>query len=183
VRELRWKDLELESVEPQLRVRRAFPDRANKPGPPKSDYSRRKLPLPVTLASDLRQYRVKGTDWFAPDDLVFTDGKGGHLRHGNVRRRVLLPLAKSARVDFKGIGFHTFRHTCATVLFDAGRNPVQVQRFLGHHDPAFTMKTYVHLLNEDLGGALDEGQGVTRVSPQATDTARNDTQSKVAIPH
>jgi integrase len=25
-------------------------------------------------------------------------------------------------------GFHTFRHTCATLLFAEGRNAVQVQR-------------------------------------------------------
>jgi hypothetical protein len=27
---------------------------------------------------------------------------------------------------------------------------VQVQRFLGHSDPGFTLRTYVHLLPEDL---------------------------------
>ena len=37
------------------------------------------------------------------------------------------------------IGFHTFRHTCATMLFAEGRNAVQVQRWLGHHSAAFTL--------------------------------------------
>src|SRR5436189_1627228 len=36
----------------------------------------------------------------------------------------------------------------------AGRNAVQVQRWLGHHSPAFTLRMYVHLLNDDLGGPL-----------------------------
>jgi hypothetical protein len=48
------------------------------------------------------------------------------------------------------VGFHTFRHTCATILFRAGWNAVQVQRWLGHHKPSFTLDTYVHLLPEDL---------------------------------
>jgi integrase len=43
-------------------------------------------------------------------------------------------------------------HLC----FDAvrRRNAVQVQRWLGHHSPAFTLATYVHLLDGDLGEQL-----------------------------
>jgi hypothetical protein len=46
--------------------------------------------------------------------------------------------------------FHTFRHTCATQLFRTGWNAAQVSRFLGHSDAGFTLRTYVHLLDEDL---------------------------------
>jgi integrase-like protein len=45
---------------------------------------------------------------------------------------------------------YTFRHTCATLLFRNGWNAVQVQRWLGHHKPSFTLDVYVHLLDEDL---------------------------------
>jgi len=31
----------------------------------------------------------------------------------------------------------------------------EVQRWLGHHSPAFTLATYVHLLDEGVGEALD----------------------------
>jgi len=34
----------------------------------------------------------------------------------------------------------------------------------------------VHLLNDDLGGPLSAPKGVSKVSAQRTDTARNDTQ-------
>jgi integrase len=47
-------------------------------------------------------------------------------------------------------GLHTLRHTCATMLFRNGWNAVQVQTFLGHHSPAFTLAVYVHLLPDDL---------------------------------
>jgi hypothetical protein len=56
----------------------------------------------------------------------------------------------SRRVAETWVGFHTFRHTCATMLFRNGWNAVQVQKFLGHADPGFTLSTYVHLLPEDL---------------------------------
>ncbi len=36
------------------------------------------------------------------------------------------------------------------MLFRRGLNAVQVQLWLGHHSPAFTIATYVHLLPEDL---------------------------------
>src|ERR671916_29657 len=39
-----------------------------------------------------------------------------------------------------------------------GKNVKQVQEWLGHADPGFTLRTYVHLLDEGLGDAdfLDE---------------------------
>ena len=51
-------------------------------------------------------------------------------------------------------GFHTLRHTCASILFESGRNIRQVQRWLGHHSPSFTLDTYVHLLDEGIGEGL-----------------------------
>jgi integrase len=52
-------------------------------------------------------------------------------------------------------GFHTFRHTVASRMFAAGRNVVQVQRWLGHHSPSFTLDTYIHLLDADLGEPME----------------------------
>jgi integrase len=52
------------------------------------------------------------------------------------------------------VTFHTFRHTCASLLFDDGRNIKQVHEWLGHADPRFTLRTYVHLLDAGVGGGL-----------------------------
>jgi integrase len=51
------------------------------------------------------------------------------------------------------VGFHTFRHTCASTLFARGKSIKQVQHWLGHADASFTLRTYVHLQDGDLGGA------------------------------
>jgi len=40
------------------------------------------------------------------------------------------------------------------MLFERGLNVKQVQRWLGHHSPSFTLDTYVHLLDERLPDAL-----------------------------
>ena len=49
---------------------------------------------------------------------------------------------------------------------------MQVQRWLGHHSPSFTLDTYVHLLDGDLGEPL---------SPLATNTTTNSGQEIAAI--
>ena len=62
--------------------------------------------------------------------------------------RVIKPAAVSAGVPWASV--HTLRHTCASRLFKAGWNAKQVQMMLGHHSPAFTLSTYVHLIPDDL---------------------------------
>lgn len=59
------------------------------------------------------------------------------------------------------MSFHNFRHTCASLLFAAGRNAKQVQEWLGHSDPGFTLRTYIHLMDEGIGDAafMDEQVG------------------------
>lgn len=92
--------------------------------PPKSKYGVRRIPLDRELVSKLRKRAGE------PDALVFAARNGEPLRQENVRRRVLAPAAEEAGVPW--IGFHSFRHTCASLLFDVK----QVQRWLGHHSPA-----------------------------------------------
>lgn len=72
------------------------------------------------------------------------------------------PAAEEAGAPWAG--FHTFRHTCASILFERGANAVQVQRWLGHHSAAFTLATYVHLLSDDLGEPLSLGTELERPS-------------------
>ena len=77
------------------------------------------------------------------------------------------PAAKRAGVPW--VGFHTFRHTCATMLFRHGLNAKQAQMWLGHHSPAFTLATYVHLLPDDLPdpGFLDALTDISRRAGQS----------------
>jgi len=73
------------------------------------------------------------------------------LEAQNVRNRVLAPVV--AELGLPSIGFHTFRHTCASLLFAGGKDVKVVQAWLGHSDPGFTLRTYVHLMDEGLGSA------------------------------
>ena len=83
---------------------------------------------------------------------MFPSLRGTPLEAKNVLRRDLRPVAEEVGAPWAG--FHTFRHTCASMLFERGANAVQVQRWLGHHSASFTLERYVHLLRRDLGEPL-----------------------------
>jgi integrase len=113
--------------------------------PPKSRYGRRDVPLAAGLAQQLwaRRAEARGHD----DEPVFA-GRGGEPVDASTAFRAIKAAARRAGVPWAGL--HTLRHTCATRLFKAGLNAKQVQVWLGHHSPAFTLSTYVHLLDDDL---------------------------------
>jgi hypothetical protein len=55
-----------------------------------------------------------------------------------------------------------------------------VARLLGHHSAAFTLSVYAHLIDGDVGEALDldaevAAGGVSKVSAEATGTGSNGT--------
>jgi integrase len=152
-RELRWGDIDLAGA--RLRIRRQV--YRGEVGEPKSRLGKRELPLAPGMVAQLRERE----GW--PDALVFPASDGKHFAEYTVRRYTLDPAAAAAGVPWAT--FHSFRHTCASLLFGAGRNVKVVQEWLGHSDPGFTLRTYVHLLDEGLGdaGFLDQAtaQGVT----------------------
>jgi len=45
-------------------------------------------------------------------------------------------------------GFHVLRHTYASVMLEAGESVVSLAQWLGHSDPAFTLRTYTHFMPE-----------------------------------
>jgi integrase len=102
--------------------------------------------------SGLRQHR-RDTEWPGDEDLLFPSLTGTPIQPNNLRRRTLRPLVEE--VEAAWAGFHTFRHTCASLLFERGANAKQVQRWLGHHSPSFTLDTYIHLLPDQLDAPLE----------------------------
>jgi hypothetical protein len=59
---------------------------------------------------------------------------------------------------------------------------VQVQKFLGHSDPGFTLRTYVHLLDDDLPEPDFAGGGVNKVSTSPAETNRDGHDGQGTIP-
>lgn len=143
----------------------------------KTSNGRRDLPLAPGLARSLWVARPAGAD-----GPMFATATGNRLSDRNVRR-VLDTATAEAGVPW--VSFHAFRHTCASVLFDGGKNIKQVAGWLGHADPAFTLRTYVHLMDTGLGGAdfLDEAVQVGNGwATQHPETAANAEPPEAAEP-
>jgi integrase len=153
---LRWQDVDL--GQQRVRVRRRY--YRGRFDAPKSKHGRRDVRLSAGLSQALWELRKEQRP--QDEELVFRSQDGHLIDQSNLMARVLKPAAVHAGLGewiySKGrrrraeswVGFHTFRHTCATLLFRHGLNAKQVQVWLGHHSPAFTLATYVHLLADDL---------------------------------
>lgn len=158
---LQWRDVEF-GEHPQLHVRRQ--DCRGEVGPLKTKNSRRDLPLSPVLARWLWR-ESQGKRDTAP---IFTTKAGTPLSDRNVDRRVLGPAKLAAGVPW--VTFHTFRHTCASLLFEDGRDVKQVSKWLGHANASFTLDVYVHLMDDGKGdaGFFDDVLGAAQGNTRAT---------------
>lgn len=158
----------------------------------KSRDGRRDVPLSPEMVRRLTAHR---RDTYGGEQApVFATRTGTPLDPSRVSARILKPAAKAVgltrvRDDGEEVGwvsFHTFRHTCASLLFGHGRNVKQVQEWLGHADPGFTLRTYVHLLDEGVGDATFLDDAVTsdpaRVNTGSTQCPKMAANDGAAIP-
>jgi integrase len=136
--------------EPEVCVRRALV--RGRIAPPKTKHGRREIRLPESLAASLRAHLAAQPDQDSTA-ILFPNKSGTPLDPTNLRPRVLKPLVKQAGAPWAG--FHTFRHTFASLHLRRGTNLLQLSRALGHHSPAFTLTRYTHLLPGDEAPALD----------------------------
>ena len=157
---LEGRHLALEGQRPYVKVRQRV-RRQRKAGlvigALKSRHARRDVPIPLDLADRLRALHT------GPRRARVRKSHGTVLDPDNLYKRVLTPACEEAGVEWAG--FHTFRHTVASRLFAEGRNVVQVQRWLGHHSASFTLDTYVHLLEADVGLPLEPSRVNTGSTP------------------
>ncbi|MFD5566578.1 tyrosine-type recombinase/integrase [Streptomyces cadmiisoli] len=63
-----------------------------------------------------------------------------------VRRPGRSPLRRTRWKMPREEGFHVTRHTFASIVLQAGETVTQLAAWLGHSDPAFTLRTYVHFM-------------------------------------
>jgi integrase len=175
--ELRWGDVDLGRG--RVLVARQF--RRGRLGKPKGNKTR-VVRLSGRMVLELRRLRERHHE----GELVFTAERGGRVIPSNMMRRTLKPAAVKAGLGEwvvaagrkraqSWVGFHTFWHTCATQLFLRGWNAKQVSVLLGHSDAGFTLRTYVHLLPDD----LPEPWGDNELTTRATETDRNEVPAAI----
>jgi integrase len=163
---LQRKHVELDGSWPHVKVRRAIV--RGRVGPPKSNRGRRNVALPSPLVVKLRRH-LTGLDP-RPEQLVFSSARGTALDPNNLRKRMLKPPMEEVGASWAG--WHTLRHTFASLQIANGVNVVALSAALGHHSAAFTLSVYVHLLEGDDAPALDLadiGSTVDQQTPRIPD--------------
>lgn len=123
----------------------------------------RKLPLMSPLKEAL-EAMDRPED---PESLVFATSNGTPVSYANLLRRMLTPLKDRADIlaergddpRYVKVGrdraFHAYRHFFASNLVRSGASLKQLQTYLGHSNPAFTLRVYAHLFDDD-GDAIIE---------------------------
>lgn len=129
---------------------------------PKSLAGRRDIPLSKSLSKVMLPY-LEG----AEHDLAFASSEGTPRSIANLHNRMLPKwimraneLAEQGQdirlTPVKNWGFHAIRHAYASRLIAAGANLKQLQVYMGHNDPAFTMRVYGHLFPDDAVSLLEK---------------------------
>jgi len=99
-----------------------------------------------------RKYPNAGREWgwqyVFPASRLWTDPETGrrfrHHQHESVLQRAVKEAVRKTGIA-KSASCHTFRHSFATHLLEAGYNIRKVQQLLGHRDVRTTMQ-YTHLV-------------------------------------
>lgn len=112
-------------------------------GPPKTEASRRTVPLPEVVTHALGRHLE---EFPAVDGFIFTTELDNP-----VRRSTFQDAWKRAttRADAGGVRFHDLRHFYASALISSGCTVKQVQKALGHASATETLETYAHLWPDD----------------------------------
>ena len=149
---LRWEDVDLERQ--TLRVEAAMQrvDRTLQRVEPKTQRSRRTIPLPGVAVEALRAHRVRqieerllAGDRWREHGLVFTTSIGTPLDGVTVTHRFQKLLD---RAGLPRLRFHDLRHGAASLLA-AQEVPARVaMELLGHSDIRTTLNVYTHVAPE-----------------------------------
>lgn len=111
----------------------------------KTDAARRTVPVPCSLAEELRAF--VDANRAADDGRIFHSD--GRLWSHQLIRKAVVTAAK--RAGIRDVHPHVLRHTAVSLLIDDGANPKAIQVFVGHSNIQMTLDVYGHLF--DYGGA------------------------------
>lgn len=145
---LQWRDFDWEKHEVQ--IRRSWVD--GHVGEPKTEYSRRPMPVDLALEKLLREYRRRQPLPLQESEWVFVSKRTGMPSHPwSAQRRWLLRAGE--KVGTGRLGWHAFRHTYSTLLNEHGTDLKVQQELLRHADIRTTMNIYTTAVPERLRSA------------------------------
>ncbi|OBF65919.1 integrase [Mycobacterium sp. 852002-51971_SCH5477799-a] len=115
---------------------------------PKSERSRREIPLAPPVVAMLEAHRktqleerLRAANVWQDTGLVFTSELGTPVEPSSVLRDIKLA---SAEAGLEGVGVHTLRHSAAVAWLEGGTHIRQVADLLGHSSISITGDVYGH---------------------------------------
>lgn len=140
---LSWKDIDLEkgilTVSKTCRDGNINGKHVRISDTPKTENSRRQIPLSKTLVKMLKEMKKK-----SKCEFVIADGeKPVFIRS---YQRMFELLLKKLKLSHKG--FHSLRHTFATRALECGMDVKSLSEILGHKNAMITLNRYAHSLWE-----------------------------------
>ena len=147
---LQWSDIDLDHATLTVRHALQWVDGKLVLVEPKSERSRRTVPLPASAVRTLRTHRARqlqerllaGSRW-QETGFVFTTSVGTPCDPHTIRRRYKSALRAAGLPPQR---FHDLRHACASFLLAQGVQPRTVMETLGHSQISLTMNTYAHVM-------------------------------------
>ena len=120
---------------------------------PKTENSFRTLNMDAATMEYLKEYRLMqqktmlklGYNFLNSDNLLFSTINNGYLSMSKPRQ---WNVAICNKYKLRRIKIHGFRHTHASLLFEAGASMNEVKARLGHADINTTMNIYTHVTDD-----------------------------------
>ncbi|PZS03279.1 MAG: site-specific integrase [Pseudonocardiales bacterium] len=156
---LRRGDVDLEAGTARVRGTLARIDGALIVTEPKTERSRRTIPLPAHVVTALRAVRRRqlaeqlraGTVWHETG-FVFTTETGQPVDPRNAFRAL---TAAATAIGLHDVGLHTLRHSAASAMLEAGVPLKTVSELLGHSSVAITGDVYGHVSDDATRTAVE----------------------------
>lgn len=147
---LNWSDLDFESKELSISKTVTKATEYYVSEKPKTTASNRKLVLDERTITSLKEWKLMQMKYlfqngFNKPAFIFTNEKNTFTINQAVTERFKI---YSERANLPNIGLHGFRHTHASLLFEADASMKEVQERLGHANIKTTMDTYTHMTKD-----------------------------------
>ncbi|MGX7228484.1 tyrosine-type recombinase/integrase [Enterococcus malodoratus] len=147
---LTWKDINFTTNELSINKTIAKGEGYYVSQTPKTKSSNRKIILDKKTISQLKRWKLEQVKFlfklgYSKPAFIFNNEQNKFTINQAVADRYAL---YRERAELPYIGLHGFRHTHASMLYNAGADHKEVQERLGHANIKTTMDTYTHLTDD-----------------------------------
>jgi len=156
---LRWENLDLAAGTLRVAATIGRVGKSLVTSTPKTERSRRSVPLPPSVVEMLRHHRsqqaeerLRAANVWEENGLVFCTETGRAVEPRNLLREIEVA---ASRAGIQGVGVHSLRHAAATAWLENGTHIRAVADLLGHSSVSITGDIYAATSDDTARKAVD----------------------------